>query len=574
MQLASLATTAAQATTRVIRDFPWVVLTAVIGTTCGLLTIETSGPIEDQFWKCLVTALIGLPLTFALTLWANRLPSALARRLVPGLGLLAATALAVWLLTAPDRLPGTEISRTLTLILAAHLAAALLPTLGLSALPFWRFNVALFLRYLLGLLYAVVLFGGLALGLLSCDRLLDLDIADRAYARLWFLIAGLFHPIFFLAGFDPRCPAPARALFDRPEPLRKFVLYVLVPLTSVYLAILYLYAARIALAAELPNGWVGLPVLLLTVFGLLASLLLHPWLDTAEGPAANRLIRGFHALTLPLTALLALSIGVRVAAYGITEPRYYVVLLTAWLALTCALGAWRPTLGLRWVPASLAVIALAGSLGPWGASGWSLRAQSARLDQLITTAELRAADGTLRPFDATRAAADFDSAPLLSTWEYLDTRHGEAALAPWLQAPYGGPSPMLAYLALPTSTGPNRIGHWSFAADPPPVLIVEGHPLVLYLELNIHRESITSNGWSFRLSESSLGITAPTGESRELSAALISSAESAPHHLAWPAFTLDFIITHASGSRLVTHYDLQHLGLLIALPAPAADPAK
>ena len=115
MQLASLATTAAQATTRVIRDFPWVVLTAVIGTTCGLLTIETSGPIEDQFWKCLVTALIGLPLTFALTLWANRLPSALARRLVPGLGLLAATALAVWLLTAPDRLRGTEIPRTLTL---------------------------------------------------------------------------------------------------------------------------------------------------------------------------------------------------------------------------------------------------------------------------------------------------------------------------------------------------------------------------------------------------------------------------------------------------------------------------
>src|SRR5690606_25262511 len=199
---------------------------------------------------------------------------------------------------------------------------------------------------------------------------------EQAYAHLWFLCSGIFHPLFVMGGIPRVSDEAAHARFTA---LRKFIQYVLIPLTVLYLAILYLYTAKILLSAELPNGWVGLPVLVLATVGILASLLLRPWSLDATEAWARRFHRAFFAATLPLTALLAVSIGVRVQAYGVTEPRYYVVVLTIWLALICATFALRPQTTVRLIPWSLLMLAAASSIGPWGASAWSLRSQIARV---------------------------------------------------------------------------------------------------------------------------------------------------------------------------------------------------
>ncbi|WP_221029538.1 DUF4153 domain-containing protein [Actomonas aquatica] len=448
MRLADRIRSATTTAVAVARRFPASVFLSVAATLCAWLALEDAFRFDaDYLWRAMFGCLLGLPFTVAVTLAVEDHPNRWFRFL-PGLGLLISAACTVRLVTLPDPIPATEAFRLTTLSLASHFSVAVLPFLrrpGDDA--YWAFQVRLFLRFLLGALYAGVLFGGLALALLSVDRLLELDIDDERYGQLWFFMAGLVHPLFTLGGL-PRVAAAQP--FSASTGLRRFVQFALVPLTALYLVILYLYAGKIAVVGELPNGWVGLPVLILTVVGILSALLLHPWAADATTKWVRHFTRGFFALTLPLTGLLALSIAVRIADYGVTESRYYVVLLTGWLVVVCLIRTKQPHRDLRLIPASLLVLCLIASFGPWGATAWSLRSQTARAETLVAALNLRDADGNLHAFTAIGASeetlAQADS--LSDTLRYLNSRHGFAEVPASLRADHGNIHDLISDLAL------------------------------------------------------------------------------------------------------------------------------
>jgi hypothetical protein len=251
--------------------FAPVVAAALGGTACAIAWVEQQRPSAEAvagFSSAMMAFGLSVPVLFAVCLYRELFPGARANLLM-ALGAALAPVYFLSLRLAQTPLPEMQVERFAALWAGAHFLVAVVPFLARRGdAGFWKFNERLFLRYLLGSLYAGVLYVGLALALLSVDRLLSLHIPGRAYANLGLVLAGAFHPIFFLAGV-PRDFQALEAEEPHPAGLRRFVQFVLLPLVAVYLGILYLYAGKIALTWRLPNGWLARPVLILSVIGIL-----------------------------------------------------------------------------------------------------------------------------------------------------------------------------------------------------------------------------------------------------------------------------------------------------------------
>lgn len=360
----------------VVRRFPLPVFACLIAYGCVLALIEDlTDPVQSQIARMLLSCILAVPLWFALAI--RRPAAAGSARFLPELiGVSLVVSYSWWLQTLPVGFPFRHGVQFAFLLVAAHFFVACAPFLrGGNDAAFWNYNKTLFLRWLLGVLYAIVLFVGLALAMLSVDRLLSLDIDDKNYPRLFFAIVTVFHPLFFLAGAPREFPAAS----GFPTGLRRFVQFCFVPLVGLYVSILYLYTAKILITWELPNGWVALPVLILAIAGILSALLLEPLRGDSEHVWADLFTRWFYRLLLPLTILLMISIGVRLTDYGVTENRYIVATLAGWLFIVAAGYGWFGLRAARWIPLSLGTLCLLAAFGPWSASTVAARSQSARV---------------------------------------------------------------------------------------------------------------------------------------------------------------------------------------------------
>jgi len=243
----------------------------------------------------------------------------------------------------------------------------------------WDFNRAGWVSAAFGLLVAFIVGVGLSLAFGAAEELL-VELPNHVYADIWIICLSVIWPWQALSGI-PRS-------FERPEGefcprwLAFLISYLLVPLALLYFVILYLYMAKILVQWELPKGQVGFIVSGYGTFGAAAHVLTYPLRESG-----NRLVRVFHrhfyhALYAPIV-LLVVAVGVRISDYGITENRYALLLFALWLAGMALVFTFWTGRRLVIVPLSLAVLLVAASFGPWGASGVSTSSQLARLEQLL-----------------------------------------------------------------------------------------------------------------------------------------------------------------------------------------------
>jgi len=314
--------------------------------------------------------------------------------------------------------------------LAGLLAAAALPFVGGGRAEFWPFNRSLFVRFVVASIFAVVLFVGLGLAIAAVEKLFGLSIDDEVYPRLMAVLATVFHPLYVLGGI----PDPLRSLADDrdfPRPLRVFAQFILLPLVSLYLLILLAYLGRVVLTQEWPEGWIGWLVSAVAVAGLLAVLLLDPVAREERGSWVGVAARVYFAAMLPALVMLLMALGKRVGQYGITENRYFLGALAVWMLVLCATRTARLWKDPRWIPATLALVVIVTSVGPWSAYAVSRRSQSDRLEELL------AAVGRLENGVAVRDSTAFemeDAEALQSTIRYLVDTHGRSSIDPWFEA--------------------------------------------------------------------------------------------------------------------------------------------
>lgn len=403
--------------------FPWNILCGAAGAVCLIVLLHTehNPSLEGHCERLAMAAALGMPLFFSLRMVRERVES-LKRWPIEFLGVVL---LALWVIAQPLRpsdAPGIIWIRWVLLIAALHFLVAVSPYLNWGErCGFWQFNRRLFLRLCLATLYTVVLTGGLELALLSADKLFELRL-DKAYGDLFFLMIGIFHPAFFLAGV----PTDFHALdedTEYPRSLKAFTQFALAPLVGVYTAILYAYTIKIMIARSWPHGWVALPVLLLSGIGIFTFLLLYP-LRVREGEKwAQWFTTNFPRVLAPLTLLLLLSLRVRISEYGVTESRYLGVALGFWVLVWALAFVLRKQAGIRWVPSSLAVICVLAAFGPWSAGAISKTSQIKHLKHVLHAYGLWKDKRASRPLAtvnlSSKEASDFED-----TINYLVRRHG------------------------------------------------------------------------------------------------------------------------------------------------------
>jgi len=433
MKLASLRNAVHDALQTLSR-FPLVLVSAATATVAGIILLDREGPPQPTIlWSFLYGGILGIPLLIALRLTGEK------RRWRPilswGIQCAGVVLLVIYASTVPRNVPEAPASAVVCLLLfalAAHMLVAVAPWTGKGEINgFWQYNKNLFLRILVALLFAHVLFGGLAFALAALDNLFGMQIPGNRYEELWVLMSILFTTWFFLAGI-PRNLDELEGAREYPKGLRIFTYYILLPIVFVYLAILYAYLAKILISWDWPQGWVSKLILGFAGTGMFSLLLLHPLGHQTENIWIRSLIRWFYVVLIPLVVMLFFAVWRRVTEYGMTEGRYLALALGVWLVLTILYFLLRPAKDIKFIPASLCVGILIVSLGPWGALPVSERSQVVRLESLLKKNALLQ-DGKVHKSSGNVYGRD--------TWEvsailsYLHDMHGYDAIQPWFDQP-------------------------------------------------------------------------------------------------------------------------------------------
>lgn len=265
----------------------------------------------------------------------------------------------------------------------AHLVVAVVPFVKPGHLNgFWNYNKGLFLRFLAALLYSGILYLGIVLAMGALYLLFDVDFEEERYGQLFVLIAGFFNTWFFVSGI-PKNIKQLDTINEYPIALKRLTQYVLLPLLTLYLLIVYVYGIKILAFADWPRGIVSYLISGISVFGILSILLIYPYGKQKENAWIAKFSKIYYLLLFPLIALLFIAISMRISDYGITINRYAIVLLGIWLTVISSYFAINGK-NIKLIPMVLAGFLAAMSFGPWGMYSVSEASQINRLESILT----------------------------------------------------------------------------------------------------------------------------------------------------------------------------------------------
>lgn len=425
MRLPSLAMVLSGARSAFAR-FPLMIASALVAAFAAIMGVDSD---QDRMWaRWFVTASLGLPLFFAIALFAERR----ARRMAIAVwgSLLGIAGLLLFFLAWPRWSDPVAVTRYFQLALGFHLLAAFLPFWGLGEHNgFWQYNRALFLRFLTSAIFSAVLFVGLAIALAALDNLLGVSVEDETYARLFIAIAVVFNTWLFAAGV-PRDLGALETVTEYPRGLRIFAQFILVPLVVVYLTIVTAYIVRILVTRVWPSGWIGYLVSALAALGILALLLVHPERERRDQAWIEAYARWFYVGLFPSIVMLLLAIWKRIDQYGVTENRYLLTVLALWLAGIALFYSITRSRNIKVIPATLAGLAFLTFVGPWSAYDVSRHSQRSRLEALLEQNGALVEGLAQAPTSPVSAG---DREQITAALRYLVERHGTASIDPWFE---------------------------------------------------------------------------------------------------------------------------------------------
>lgn len=410
------------------------ILLSILGSFLMIYLIEIDaepGRDYQRLYNLVMCCGLGIAFLLSLTLRNEVFKLAPAKNyIIQGVGVIFLAAYYFWL---PEDLGVIDITRFLLFALGFHFLVSFTAFMNKDVEhqqnvdAFWRFNKLFFLRILISVLFSGVLFAGLSIAILSFNELFNADIDGNIYAQLFFFILGVFNTWFFLAGI----PQNLNEFYEEevyPKALKLFTQFVLLPLVTVYLVILYLYMGKIIIQWNLPEGWVSYLILCFSITGILSLLLIYPIRNYEENKWIKVFSKSFYIALLPLIVLLFIAILTRLFDYGITEKRYFVFVLACWLTFISLYFLFSKVKNIKVIPISLCLICFLTSFGPWGAFSVSERSQMNRLEKLLTENKILV-DGKIVP--AKEKISEKAEGNISSIMDFLEERNSLNSLQPW-----------------------------------------------------------------------------------------------------------------------------------------------
>lgn len=365
-----------------IKRFPAPIMLAFFTSVLMIIINHLSGSASEDFILILtritMTVALGIPISLCLVLLFEKFDNLnkfyLITSYVISAGLLVLYYF--YLLTDVEFMSGT---RYAAVSLALYLAFMFIPYL-LKREIFELYIIKLFVRLFVTGIYAQVLAMGVFAIIAALDQLLGVPIPERIYADVGIITAGVFAPCFFLAKM-PKKSDVFENTDNYPKAFKILLAYIVMPIISVYTAILYAYFIKIAFSLSWPNGLVGHLVLWYSIVSTIVIFFVSPIKETNKWIKA--FIFWFTKVSIPLLILLFVSVGIRVNAYGITENRYFVIVLALWvLGMMIYLNISKNKRNIIML-ISLSLIAVISVFGPFSSYSVSKFSQNSRFENIL-----------------------------------------------------------------------------------------------------------------------------------------------------------------------------------------------
>jgi len=362
--------------------FPFAIIVAFFGTFISISLIERNESYDQNLYLNLLhTCFIGIVWFIAIDLFSEFKKYNFTKKLI--IRITGAVFLIAYYFLLPVPFINIHIYRGLLIIIGLHLLVSFVAFIGKDKQKsFWFFNQELFIRASISVVYSAILYIGIAVAVGAASYLFDLGIKEDFYFKLWIFIVGIFITLVFLSGV-PENFEQENENFQYPILLKILAQYILLPLVTIYLAILYIYSIGIIVKWELPEGIISYMVLAFSIVGIFSLLLIYPLQDSEKHGWIKIYAKWFYVALIPLIILLFISIGIRISNYGITENRYFIVALAIWLLGISLYMLITKGKNIKIIPISLAIIAFLAGIGPLSAFNISKISQLKRLEKLL-----------------------------------------------------------------------------------------------------------------------------------------------------------------------------------------------
>jgi len=405
----------------VLARFPFVMAMALGCLMIGIEVIHFHTSFDKELVNLLMTLTLGFYAYISVVLIAEQKKWQRSKQFAVEIGLLAALVGYFFLLPdfTSDNFLFAPFFRHWLWLTGCLLLICFAPFIGrpkIKVLKTWEFNHQVFKSLIRTIFYGVCLFAGLAIAAWAIDTLL-FSIADETYGDIWLGVVTIFGPLFFLDGI----PTKAYDLIvpkKYPKEAKIFSQFILLPLVTIYFAILYLYSLKIVATWEWPEGLISWMIIWFSFLGVLTYFFLYPlrgkknWVDRFE--------KIFWWALIPQVGMLFTAVWIRISHYGITENRYLVVCFGVYLLGLALYFLFSKRKNLLVIPSVLSAIVILSSFGPWGALAVSEQSQWNRLEGLLTQNNMYEVDA-VKP--ATKEISKEDSREILEVIKYLHERH-------------------------------------------------------------------------------------------------------------------------------------------------------
>ena len=220
----------------------------------------------------------------------------------------------------------------------------------------WHFIVANLRAYVISLLVAAFMDGGL-LGLLyGTAALFHIPTHGNTVPAILTIISMvLIQGVLFFA-LIPSGERKHNTSTEMSKFLRNTVSWLFIPLLGAYMVVLYVYAIKILVTWNLPEGLISYLVSAVMAMYVLCYFLLYPQIKVGGTWQAKLLTRWLPIAILPLLVLMTVAVGVRWGNYGITAPRLYLVTILAWFYAICIVIFVSKSKRFRWIYLSFAAL--------------------------------------------------------------------------------------------------------------------------------------------------------------------------------------------------------------------------
>lgn len=351
---------------RTCRRFPVAVLLLVFLTAYLMLLIRHDGIAADGKWSFFFVffpatgALLAVSLQLLTEDFKHRLAAVITQ----------VTLLALWLgvslyLTQFERFSMQQLLGVSATVVTMVLSLFLLCFYHKDDdVPFWNFAQRLIVALVAGPVVGGILSLGIILFVQSLDWLFGISV-DGWFPYIPTFCMVLLAPVLTMSQIPDGKHKRIHYIAPYTGFIKGVVQYLFIPLLLLYMATLYVYAAKILFTWQLPVGWVCYLVSASMLGMVIVIFITYPLQHEQGNSIFKSLTRWLPLAMLPLLVLMSVAIGRRLSDYGITVSRLYVAVFNLWCYAVCIGLLLCRNRRIWWVPASFAVLLFLISVGPW-----------------------------------------------------------------------------------------------------------------------------------------------------------------------------------------------------------------